>query len=105
MAKCYIRCSAEVDQSLVEALKTCLTEKGHEVTNDGIGDEGMLWHVEIYPDDVIVKQGGRPKAILSAPSNKVKMGDGIYLNRRGEDQKPIEEQIKELCEKLHKKFV
>lgn len=105
MAKCYIRCDVGVDQSLVEVLKTCLTEKGHEVVNDDIGDEEMLWHVEIDPDDVIVKQGGRPKGILSAPNNRVKMGDEFYLTRRHEDQKPIEEQIKELCEQLHKMFI
>ena len=102
MAKFYITCGVEDYQSHVETIKTWLTEKGHEVVNSDISNDEDVWHIEIGCDDIIVKEAGRPKAVLNSPNNRIKMADGLYLARPGKDEKPIEERIEKVCEKLHK---
>lgn len=107
MAKCYITWDIGVDESHVEAIRTCLSERGHEMVNDDIINDEDVWHVEIDGDYVKVRKIGadRPEAAYSMPSNKIKLNDSLYLKLSPKDEKPIEERIEDLCEKLHKHFV
>ena len=102
MAKCYIACDIEDYQSHVETIKTSLTEKGHEVVDSDISNDEDVWHIEIGRDDIIVTEAGRTKAILNSLNNRIKMGDGFYLTRPGEDEETIEERIESVCESLNK---
>ena len=107
MAKCYITWEVGVDESHVEAIRTCLSERGHEVMNDDIINDEEVWHVEIDGDYVKVRKIGadRPEAAYLMPSNTIKLNDSLDLKLPPKDEKPIEERIEDLCDKLHKHFV
>ena len=101
MADFCITCDVEDYQSQVENIKQSLVEQGHSAVTSGIGNDEDMWHIEIYRDDVIMKRGSSPKAILNSLSNTIPLTDGIRLARPVEDEQPIEKRIEMLCEKLH----
>ena len=105
MAKFYVTCDVEDYQSHVENIKTWLTEKGHEEVSSNMSNDEDVHHIDIDCDDIIVKKAGRPISSASAADllgNKIKMANGLYLTRRPEDEKPIEERIESVCESLNK---
>ena len=102
MARFYITCDVEDYQSHVETIKKWLAQKGHEVVNSGTSNDEDVYHIDIDYDDIIVKKGGRPKSFGSSLSNRIKMGDGLYLTRPSEEEETIEERIESVCESLNK---
>ena len=93
MAKCYIACDVGADPSHVEAIKTWLTENGHEVVDSDISDD---------KDEVYIRIGGDVE--VKTPTMTARFLAETRKFRRSENQeqpKSMIESVLDFLEKSH----
>ena len=75
MAKCYIKCELDAQQSDVSTITDWLTANGHEAIYSDISDAEVENHIRIFSDVVVVKAGNM-KALFN-DAQETPIGDGV----------------------------